>query len=171
MKDFALYLLVSMLITLNIFWVISCICPAPQVVDGKITANADGSTDFERTTPGRAKGAIDEALGSKGFKRYKADVAQQSAKHWIDISFWASIGAGLFLLSWYFTKIKELGGAAVICVLFSLFAVAMAELVGIMLWLMLAFVGVIAVGMGILLRNKSALEWAKTKWSQGRRSN
>jgi hypothetical protein len=137
---------------------VSCVFPAPILdpTTGKVETNPDGTTKFEgHITPGRAKKGIEAAMDSKGFKRYKADVAQISAMHWINISKWCGILAGLFVLAWYFTKIRECGGAAIICVAFSVVAVTMAELVSNIGKLLLFSAGALIIALGIYLRHKS----------------
>lgn len=158
----------SALMLLVLVAMLAC-CPYPQATDGGVLTHEDGSTDFARGMPGKAKDKIDEAFKAKGFKRYKVDVAQIAAKHWIDLSYYAGIATGLFLLAWYFTKTREFGGAAIICILFSIVAVIMAELTSNMGKIILGCSGAAAVIIGLCLRNKSVYEKLRSIW-QSRKS-
>lgn len=137
----------------------ACISPVPVTIStngiDEIVTDEEGDTVWDWTWPWSAKEKTDRALNSKGFKRYKADASQIAAMEWINISKYAGWATGLFLLGWYFTKIRELAGAAVISIVFSLISVMMAELVTKSQWLVLIVVGIAAVLLGIAYRNKT----------------
>lgn len=88
---------------------------------------------------------------------------RKAAKNWRTIAFWSSILSGIALLVWYLTKVSEVGGVAVISLLWSLFSTFMATVVTITWLVVLIVCGLGLIGLGIYLHKKSFFSWLKEK--------
>ena len=170
MKRIPYYIMYTLSCISILLGIIACIAPAPSMDGDKVETTEDGETKYEQVMPWNAKDRIDRALESKGFKRYKVDVAQIAAKNWVNLSYYSGILSGVFILLWYLTKTREFGGAAILSVLVSLWAVLMAELVGISGWIKLVIGSIFQIGIGIGIRNKSLVAYLKT-WKQRRKGS
>jgi len=141
---------------LSFFLIVVAACMVAPKMDGdEIATNPDGSTKYGLTTPGNAKKRMEAALNSKGFKRYKADVQQIAAMEWIRIAKWSFILSGVMLLAWYFTKTREFGGAAILCIGFSLVAVMLAKLLASVWFLILLGACIVLIVIGFIVKDKT----------------
>ena len=150
-------------VTLLVMLITACRSIYPEMSGNKVIQDESGEIQYDSTYSKKtAKDGIKRALSAKGIKG-EYDPSLAMAKYWV----WGAFGSGaigfICLLAWYFTRLREVGGASAICFGFSLFATFMAELV-MHVWLVIVLV-VLAIlfVFGYYIRDWSLIEKLKGK--------
>lgn len=128
------------------------VIPGLSVGGGKVVGGV-----YKRTTV--------EVCNHKSTIELMKQQALKNSNNWNRISMGSALLAFVFLLCWYFTKVKSFCGAAVLSVLWAFFCLIMAEIV-LSTWIiaLVAIGGAVLIGIGYMVKHKTITSlWRKDK--------
>jgi len=142
------------LITLLLLAAVACVNLQKLMPDGTVSPE-----ETEYVAAWKAKSRVAELLEAHGWGKPPVD----TSGIWIDSARWCIGLAVLSFIFYYATKLHEFGGAGVILGVSAMVCTGVAQVAG---WLWLIPAVLVLGGMiylGVTFRDKSFLNWAKTK--------
>lgn len=154
--------LIAPVLTLLLLCVVACVSLPKLLPDGTVSPS-----DTELVAPWKAKSRVMTLFEAQGWGKPPVDTSGV----WIDSAGWCiGLSVACFIL-YYCTKLHEFGGSAMILGVSAMVCTGVAQVAG-WLWLIPAIAALGGlVYLGVRLRDRSFLNWAKNKVTQRRDSD